>query len=306
MAQAVGAAKCEEDGRSPATLTCLQCGVRLCARCDAAIHSFRVLAAHTREPMAAAAARSTGSMASLSDSWLAELDLDEDVPGQQPYKKDDQQPSQQRKPALSVPVEEEEEEALEEEDLMMAVEQVEEEEDKNEVAVKAELAPPRVQVQHIPSPGVLLSPTPSPAPVEDQPMDVADDEPADDDNHDDDDDDDDDDLPLDDACLLALETAAGHEPAAAAAPPPEEEEEEELDDPSVPRPSEEHLTKLREVFGHPRFKPLQWAIIHAVMIERKVSGENGRKGVEEANEDQTFILFFFFSLLLLLLFALRT
>uniref|UniRef100_A0A4W5NGT4 ATP-dependent DNA helicase n=1 Tax=Hucho hucho TaxID=62062 RepID=A0A4W5NGT4_9TELE len=47
-----------------------------------------------------------------------------------------------------------------------------------------------------------------------------------------------------------------------------EEEEEEVD-PSLPEPLPEQIKCLKMYFGHSRFKPVQWKVIHSVLKERR-------------------------------------
>ncbi|XP_041753395.2 Werner syndrome ATP-dependent helicase homolog isoform X1 [Coregonus clupeaformis] len=48
-----------------------------------------------------------------------------------------------------------------------------------------------------------------------------------------------------------------------------EEEEEEEFDPSLPEPLPEQIKCLKMYFGHSRFKPVQWKVIHSVLKERR-------------------------------------
>ncbi|XP_009564444.2 bifunctional 3'-5' exonuclease/ATP-dependent helicase WRN isoform X3 [Cuculus canorus] len=48
-----------------------------------------------------------------------------------------------------------------------------------------------------------------------------------------------------------------------------EEEEEECFDPSLPVPSESHITCLKTYFGHSSFKPVQWKVINSVLEDRR-------------------------------------
>ncbi|NWS70781.1 WRN helicase, partial [Crotophaga sulcirostris] len=48
-----------------------------------------------------------------------------------------------------------------------------------------------------------------------------------------------------------------------------EEEEEECFDPSLPVPSENHITCLKTYFGHSSFKPVQWKVINSVLEDRR-------------------------------------
>ncbi|XP_036832659.1 Werner syndrome ATP-dependent helicase homolog isoform X1 [Oncorhynchus mykiss] len=49
----------------------------------------------------------------------------------------------------------------------------------------------------------------------------------------------------------------------------EELEEEEEFDPSLPEPLPEQIKCLKMYFGHSRFKPVQWKVIHSVLKERR-------------------------------------
>ncbi|XP_036911221.1 Werner syndrome ATP-dependent helicase isoform X2 [Sturnira hondurensis] len=48
-----------------------------------------------------------------------------------------------------------------------------------------------------------------------------------------------------------------------------EEEEEENEDHSIPGPNAEQIICLKSYFGHSRFKPVQWKVIHSVLEERR-------------------------------------
>ncbi|KFP84559.1 Werner syndrome ATP-dependent helicase, partial [Acanthisitta chloris] len=48
-----------------------------------------------------------------------------------------------------------------------------------------------------------------------------------------------------------------------------EEEEEEYFDPSLPEPSESHITCLKTYFGHSSFKPVQWKVINSLLEDRR-------------------------------------
>ncbi|XP_028382700.1 Werner syndrome ATP-dependent helicase isoform X1 [Phyllostomus discolor] len=48
-----------------------------------------------------------------------------------------------------------------------------------------------------------------------------------------------------------------------------EEEEEDNEDPSIPGPNAEQIICLKSYFGHSRFKPVQWKVIHSVLEERR-------------------------------------
>ncbi|XP_075006425.1 bifunctional 3'-5' exonuclease/ATP-dependent helicase WRN isoform X2 [Calonectris borealis] len=48
-----------------------------------------------------------------------------------------------------------------------------------------------------------------------------------------------------------------------------EEEEEECLDPSLPVPSESHITCLKTYFGHSSFKPVQWKVINSLLEDRR-------------------------------------
>ncbi|XP_028921537.1 Werner syndrome ATP-dependent helicase isoform X3 [Ornithorhynchus anatinus] len=46
-------------------------------------------------------------------------------------------------------------------------------------------------------------------------------------------------------------------------------EEEDQWDPLLPEPSAKHISCLKTYFGHSRFKPVQWKVIHSVLQERR-------------------------------------
>ncbi|KAM5310956.1 bifunctional 3'-5' exonuclease/ATP-dependent helicase WRN isoform 2-T2 [Glossophaga mutica] len=48
-----------------------------------------------------------------------------------------------------------------------------------------------------------------------------------------------------------------------------EEEEEDNEDHSIPGPNAEQIICLKSYFGHSRFKPVQWKVIHSVLEERR-------------------------------------
>lgn len=224
---------CAEDGQTPATHSCSVCNVVLCTACDAAVHRLHIFAHHLR----------TLLPASTPDTSHVLLSQDESI-SERP-----QSPLSRRQ--VSIRILEDDENGLLSDD--------------DEISARARVP--------------LAS---SNAAIEVLDSDIAAE------------DFDEDSLPMDsdmimamEECMNELEQAPGSQgadalPAASASAltgvetvsaslsPPARLSTFATVPPDIPPPTAQHSEKLRKVFGHVVFKPLQWAIIHSVMIERKV------------------------------------